>query len=134
MIVSINLNRKQLVFGIFLIPWGRVLGKLRVNLLLKIFPIFYRAEGSFVCLEEPSTDSTLTHINPVHTIPLHFFKIHLNTTFLSNASVFQMVSFLWIPLPKFCRHFSSPVHATCPTHLILLDFTTLIILCEEYKL
>jgi len=28
----------------------------------------------------------------------------------------------------------APLHATCPTHVILFDLTILIILCKEYKL
>ena len=32
-----------------------------------------------------------------------------------------------------CTPLLSPIHATCPTHLILLDFITRTILCEEYR-
>ena len=40
---------------------------------------------------------------------------------------------LWLPHQDPIHPFSSPIHATCPAHLILLDFITRTILGEEYK-
>ena len=48
------------------------------------------------------------------------------------AWVSQVVSFPQVSPPKPCIHLS-PVRATCPTHLILIDFITLTLLGEEYR-
>ena len=44
-----------------------------------------------------------------------------------------MVSFTPVSPPRPYKPLSSPIRATCPAHLILLDFITCTILGEEYK-
>jgi hypothetical protein len=44
-----------------------------------------------------------------------------------------VVSFPQVFPPKPCTHLS-PIRATCPAHLILLDFIARTILCDEYRL
>jgi len=63
-------------------------------------------------------------INPVHTLPPYHFKIHFNiipalSQVLSNASSFQIFrpEFLYVLL-------TSSMHATYPSHIILLDVIT----------
>jgi hypothetical protein len=55
----------------------------------------------------------------------------LSTTY---ALVFPVVSFHLAFQPIFYKHFSSPIRATCPTHLTIIDLIIIIILGREYKL
>ena len=75
----------------------------------------------------------LSQLNPVHTPTTHFLKIHLNIIFPSAPGSPQWPLFLRFPHQNPVYTFLIPIHATCPTHLILLDFITHTILGEQYR-
>ena len=69
----------------------------------------------------------LSQLNPVHDPTTHFLKGQLNIySWVSQAISYHQVSPRGI-------HLSSPIPATCPAHLILLDFITRKIMGEQYR-
>ena len=80
--------------------------------------------------KRPPPVSILDQPNPVHIPTSHHLEIHPNIIHPSTTSSLLPSDFptniLYTPL-------SSPIRATCPAYLILLDFITRTILGEEYK-
>jgi hypothetical protein len=74
--------------------------------------------------------SILCQMNPLHA-PFHFYKILFNIILLSTPEVLHVVSSLRVLLPKLYALLLSPMCATCPAHLIFLDFIILTTFGED---
>ena len=82
----------------------------------------------------PPTVPILSRLDPVYTPTSHFLKIHLNIIFLCLGLPSGLFPSGWFPHQK-ARYtpLLSPICATYPAHLILLDFITWTILSEEQR-
>ena len=83
--------------------------------------------------KRPPTASILGQPNPVHIPTFHLLEIHPNIIHPSTPRSPPWSPSLRFPHQDPIHPLSSPISATCPAHLILLDFITRTILCEEYK-
>ena len=76
----------------------------------------------------------LGQLYPVHTPTSYFPNIHPNIILPSTPGSPQWCRSLCFPTKTLYTPLPSPICATCPAHLILLDFITRTILGEEYRL
>ena len=83
--------------------------------------------------KRPPTVSILGHPNPVHIPTYHLLEIHPNIIHPSMPRSPQWSLSIQFPHQDPIHSLSSPVRATCPTHLILLDFITRTVLGEKYR-
>ena len=82
--------------------------------------------------KRPPYVSILGQPNPVHTPTSHFLEIHPNIHPSTPRSPLWSLS-LRFPQQDPIHPLSSPISATCPAHLVFLNFITRTILGEEYK-
>ena len=84
--------------------------------------------------KRPPTVSILGQPNPVLILTSHLLEIHPNIIHPSTPRSPQWSPSLRFPQQDPVHPLSSPIRATCPAHLILLDFITHTILSEEYNI
>ena len=83
--------------------------------------------------KRPPPVSILGQPKPVPIPTSHFLEIHSNIIHPSTPRSPQWSPSLRFPHQDSVHPLSSPIRATCPAHLILLNFITRTILGEEYK-
>ena len=120
--------------SIILTPWSRVLlEKLTGFHLVKRFSAFYGTRR-FVTTFTSSRHLSISWASSIQSIPPHptscRFILILSTQL---GLVSQVVSFPQVFPPKPLYMSPPPICATCPAHLILLDFITRNILGDEYR-
>ena len=83
--------------------------------------------------KRPPPFSTLGQPNPVHIPTSHLLEIHPNIIHPSTLRSLQWSLSLRFLHQDPIHPLSSPIRATCPAHLIFLDFITRTILGEDYR-
>ena len=123
------------VLTYLLTPWCRVLLEKLTDLqLVKKFPAFHRTR-TFITVLTSVRHLSLFWTNPIQSIDPHPTSWR-STLILSAHLRLGLPSGLLpsgFPSKTLYTSISSPIRATCPAHLILLNFITCTILGEEYK-
>jgi hypothetical protein len=115
-----------------LTPWSRVLlEKLTSFQLVKKFAAFCETRRFIIAF---TSACHLSIPEPAQSSPYpHFLKIQLNIILQSVPGFQSGLLPSDLPTKTLYMPLTSPICATCPSHLGLLYFITWTILCEEYR-
>jgi hypothetical protein len=100
----------------------------------EICNILWNPKGHYRFHNNPSLVPNLSQMNPMHKFPLYFPE---SLPLMSSHQCVALPSGLFpsgFTAQTLYAFLISPMHATCPTHLILLYLITLTIYGEVYKL
>ena len=81
----------------------------------------------------PPSVPVLSQLDPVHAPTSHFLKIHLYIILPSTPGSPKWCLSLKFPHQHPVYDCSLPIRATCPAHLIFLDFITQTIMGKQYR-
>jgi hypothetical protein len=125
---------EETIISYLLTPWYSILfEKLIVTQSVKnVLLSLWNLKVHYHVHKIPPTDPTLSQLNPVRPIDSYLPKVHLNVIFLPTPRSSQW-SLTFGPRNQNLVN-TSPMRATCPAHLILLDLITLTLSGDEYRL
>jgi hypothetical protein len=109
--------------------------KLIVTQPVKKYPAFlWNPKVHYRVHISPPLDPLLSQPNPVRTIDPCLPKVQLNVILPPTPSLPSGILPLGFPTKTLLTPLSSPMRATCPAYLNLLDLITLTIYGEQYRL